>query len=87
MNDPGAPPAPFHRPTGRPRPGWLPEVDSARCTGCGWCVGACEPHLLSLEALQWRKTSVLHDAHRCTGCSDCALACPFHAISMRQAGR
>ncbi len=78
-------PATLHRrPAGEPRPGWRPEIDSARCTGCGWCVGACGPHVLSLEVVRWRKTSTLHDAERCTGCSDCAVACPFHVIHMRR---
>jgi ferredoxin len=72
------------RPRGRPRPGWTPVIDTSRCTGCGWCVAACEPHLLSLEVARWKKHSVLHDALRCTGCSDCAVACPFHVISMRK---
>jgi ferredoxin len=61
----------------------LPGIDPARCTGCGRCVAACEPHLLSLEVVQWKKSSVLHDADRCTGCSLCALRCPFDAITMR----
>ncbi|VTU46403.1 Ferredoxin I (plasmid) [Variovorax sp. SRS16] len=75
------------RPPARPhRPGWLPDVDTARCTGCGWCVAACDIHLLSLEVVQWRKSSVLHEADRCTGCSDCAVVCPFHAITMRKSG-
>ena len=78
-------PATLHgRPAGQPRPGWQPEIDSARCTGCGWCVAACRPHVLSLELIRWRKTSTLHDAERCTGCSDCAVACPFHVIHMRR---
>jgi len=66
------------------RPGWLPEIDTRRCTGCGWCVAACDPGLLSLETVAWRKTSVLHDAGRCTGCSQCAVRCPFHVISMHK---
>jgi ferredoxin len=73
-------------PSARPaRPGWLPDIDSSRCTGCGWCVAACDLHLLSLEVVQWRKSSTLHDADRCTGCSDCAVTCPFHVITMRKA--
>jgi len=67
-----------------PRPGWLPEVDPERCTGCGWCVAACVPHVLSLETVRWKKTSVLHDAGHCTGCSDCAVVCPFRAITMKR---
>lgn len=68
-----------------PRPGWLPDIDAARCTGCGWCVAACAPHVLNLDAVQWKKTATLHDAQHCTGCSDCAVVCPFRAITMRKA--
>ncbi len=60
----------------------LPHI-SARCTGCGRCVGACPPHVLWLETVRWRKTAVLHDAAGCTGCSACAVVCPVHAIRMR----
>ena len=70
---------------GRPaRPGWRPDVDPARCTGCGWCVAACDLHLLSLEVVEWKKYATLGAADLCTGCSDCAVKCPFHAISMRR---
>lgn len=61
----------------------LPAIDPARCTGCGRCVGACAPHVLSLETVRWIKTAVLHDPAACTGCSDCATVCPFRAIRMR----
>lgn len=62
----------------------LPSIDSRRCTGCGWCVAACDLQLLSLVAEGWDKRSVLHEAERCTGCSLCALRCPFEVITMRQ---
>jgi Pyruvate/2-oxoacid:ferredoxin oxidoreductase delta subunit len=71
-------------PARRPR---LPVVDTQRCTGCGRCVGACAPQLLSLEVQHWKKHAVLQGAERCTGCSLCALRCPFDAIRMvRPAG-
>ncbi|RYF80984.1 MAG: hypothetical protein EOO29_12075, partial [Comamonadaceae bacterium] len=41
------------------RPGWQPAIDAAKCTGCGWCVGACPPHVLSLSVAHWKKTSTL----------------------------
>jgi ferredoxin len=66
----------------RPAPR-LPVVDPDRCTGCGRCVAACEPRVLSLETMpDWRKSAVLHDRARCTGCSLCAVRCPFGAIAM-----
>ena len=68
--------------TGPRRGGGLPQIDPARCTGCGWCVAVCEPHVLSLQAGAGRKTSTLDDAAGCTGCALCALRCPFEAIRM-----
>ena len=68
----------------RPPP-HLPAVDLDRCTGCGWCVAACPPHVLSLQVLphrQGRKGSTLHAADACTGCALCERCCPFGAIRM-----
>lgn len=62
----------------------LPTIHTERCTGCGWCVAVCPPHVLSLEAVSRRKTAVLHDEPRCTGCALCAVKCPFKVIAMRR---
>jgi len=84
-NDPRtAVPEPLRGPSAPRTPWRLPDVDSRRCTGCGWCVAACDLQLLSLEVVRWTKRSVLHEPARCTGCSACALKCPFHAITMRR---
>ena len=64
----------------------LPDIDRQRCTGCGRCVAVCGPHLLSLEAVRWKKFALLSGPEACTGCSLCAVACPFHAITMRRPG-
>jgi len=60
----------------------LPEIDTARCTGCGWCVAACPPHVLSLQHQGWHKHAVLHDLPGCTGCRKCERRCPFGVITM-----
>ena len=60
----------------------LPVIHKTRCTGCGWCVAVCPPHVLSLEVEQWKKFSHLHDEPGCTGCAKCAVKCPFDAITM-----
>lgn len=71
--------------TARP-PKALPAIDPQRCTGCGWCVAVCPPHVLSLQVQgpgAWGpKRSTLHDAPGCTGCALCAVRCPFDAIRM-----
>jgi ferredoxin len=71
----------------RRKPVPLPEIDPNRCTGCGWCVAACDLHLLSLEVVAWKKTSVLDEPERCTGCRACEVKCPFGAITMRRVDR
>lgn len=60
----------------------LPHINTPRCTGCGWCVAACPPHVLSLHTEGWRKHAVLDDAPGCTGCSKCERRCPFGVITM-----
>ena len=70
----------------RPAPR-LPAIDPERCTGCGRCVAACEPRVLSLETRHWRERAVLDDAAGCTGCSLCAVRCPFQAITMQRPAR
>ncbi|MBY0464936.1 MAG: 4Fe-4S dicluster domain-containing protein [Burkholderiales bacterium] len=71
-------------PCQRPGAKALPAISPQRCTGCGWCVAVCGPHVLSLHTPEpgGRKRSVLHDAPACTGCALCAVRCPFGAISM-----
>ena len=70
---------------------FLPAINPARCTGCGWCVGVCPPHVLSLQTQQpngWGpKQASLHDAGHCTGCALCAVRCPVDAIQMLRTGK
>jgi Fe-S-cluster-containing hydrogenase component 2 len=65
----------------------LPQIDTARCTGCGRCVAACGLHLLCLAPVGWKKFSTLIDADRCNACAACSAACPFDAIAVRRVAR
>ena len=64
----------------------LPFIHTDHCTGCGWCVGVCPPHVLSLQvqgtAAWGPKKAQLHGAADCTGCALCAVRCPFDSIRM-----
>ncbi len=68
----------------RRTPKALPAIDPERCTGCGWCVAVCAPHVLSLQPQGWEKRSHLDDPAACTGCALCAVRCPFGAIAMER---
>lgn len=54
----------------------VPEVDAARCTGCGRCAEVC-----AFNALAVLKKNVLVFAELCHGCGSCAYFCPEKAIT------
>lgn len=66
---------------------FLPRIDPTRCTGCGWCVGACPENLLSLECRDWKKTCSVGDTTACTGCNKCEDRCLFQAITVTRHAR
>jgi MinD superfamily P-loop ATPase len=57
----------------------VPEVDPAKCNGCGNCVRACQFHALALI-----KDKVLTFSEICHHCGACLLACPTGAIHETQ---
>lgn len=62
------------------REGGQPEVDAARCTGCGRCVAACPERLFTLEVSGFRKHALLGAPTRCNRCLECLAACPVGAL-------
>ena len=54
----------------------VPEVDEARCDGCGECARFCEYKALAVLAKR-----VLVFPELCHGCGGCARVCPQGAIS------
>lgn len=63
-------------------PDLVPDIDGARCAGCGRCIAACRLRLIGFEQRGRRKIAVLLDPDRCTGCGKCAPQCAIEAIVM-----
>lgn len=80
-------PAPACEAHVRPPKAPLPDIDPARCTGCGRCIAVCPVHVLGFHTERWTKFAVLVEAGPCTGCSRCEVRCPFNAITMRPAAQ
>lgn len=56
----------------------LLRTDQEECKGCGLCVEACPPRVISLsERLNhYGYRTAVYAGHGCTGCGICFLACP-----------
>ncbi|HEY1986153.1 MAG TPA: 4Fe-4S dicluster domain-containing protein [Terracidiphilus sp.] len=56
----------------------LIRVDGAECKGCGLCLEACPPKLISLsERLNhYGYRTATYAGSGCTGCGICFLVCP-----------
>lgn len=54
------------------------EIDEKECKGCGLCVEACVPHLLSMSAQMNRSgfRTATYAGLGCTGCGICSMVCP-----------
>jgi NAD-dependent dihydropyrimidine dehydrogenase PreA subunit len=54
------------------------EVDSAECKGCGLCVEACPPKVLSLakQLNRYGYHPATYHGSGCTGCAICYFVCP-----------
>lgn len=59
----------------------IPIVDG-ECTGCGKCVGACEPRAITLSGKQG---IAVIDGDLCTRCTACVDSCPEGAITLARA--
>jgi hydrogenase-4 component H len=59
------------------------EVDIDKCIGCGACIHACPPRLISMTDQDAKRTFEFA-LGRCTYCARCAEVCPEKAIRMTQ---
>jgi ferredoxin len=64
--------------------GWFKRIegleikqDSAKCVGCGDCVGVC-----GAKAREIVEGKAIMDPNLCIGCGRCVIACPNEAISI-----
>ena len=57
---------------------YLPEIDGARCNGCGDCLKACAPHALALVDGK----AILARPDLCEYDGGCEPACPEGAIAL-----
>ena len=51
------------------------HIDSIRCTGCGYCIDACQQRAITIE----NNVACIHQ-EICTQCGSCATVCPVGAI-------
>lgn len=66
-----------------------PEVDTAKCIGCGTCVEHCPEAVIELvtrnkeQGTSDKKLAEI-DFEYCKGCGVCATVCPVKAIIMKK---
>jgi uncharacterized Fe-S center protein len=71
-----------------------PEVNAARCTGCGTCLKWCPGNAIELQVQSSKlkvqgstlPQSAKIDLSKCIGCAECVAACRFGAIAVSWAG-
>jgi len=59
----------------------IPQIDSARCTGCGRCVAACPEKIITLDVSGYRKHAAIRDTERCSLCGSCVKNCLVRAMT------
>ncbi len=57
---------------------WMPQLDQARCTGCGDCVAVCPTGALAIAAGK----AILARPEICQYCLSCEDICPMDAIAL-----
>lgn len=59
----------------------VPEVDAAKCSGCGKCAEVCAYHAIAVVPSPNKRPKPILFPHLCHACGACSLLCPEQAIS------
>lgn len=57
---------------------WLPQINQARCTGCGDCIAVCPTGALA----KVKDKAAIVQPYACTYCALCEKICPTGAIGL-----
>ena len=65
------------KPERKPDRGQL-HIDEAECKGCGLCIEACPPKVISMgeQLNHYGYRTALYSGAGCTGCGICFMVCP-----------
>ena len=56
----------------------FPDVDKAKCTGCGACMSVCPKDVFELKDGK----AIVVKPEECIECNSCVTSCPVEAIKM-----
>lgn len=66
--------------------GFLPEVDSSTCTGCGRCQRACQVDVIRMVDRDGKKIPLVEE-DLCLGCGLCVRACRNGSMWLKSTGK
>ena len=65
---------------------WNPEIDEAKCIGCGMCVTTCGRGVYKFD-YENKKSKAVNPNNCMVACQTCANLCPVKAIEFAEEGK